>query len=178
MIVETARLVLRPVSFDDVDQLVELDADPAVMHFINGGRPTPRAEMVEVVRDAIGHRWVAFARSTGKFVGWFALRPSGAASTERELGYRLRRGAWGQGLATEGSRALVDLAFERLAARRVWAQTMTVNVASRRVMEHCGLTYVRTFHQAWPGSGPIEGSELGDVEYERLRTGPRGAAAG
>ena len=42
---------------------------------------------------------------------------------------------------------------------------MTVNVASRRVMERCGLRFVRTFFTDWPG-GPIEGSEEGDVEYE------------
>jgi len=47
--------------------------------------------------------------------------------------------------------------------RRVVAETMVVNAASRRVMEKAGLQYVRTFHQPWPY--PIEGSEHGDVEY-------------
>jgi RimJ/RimL family protein N-acetyltransferase len=41
---------------------------------------------------------------------------------------------------------------------------MTVNARSRRVMERCGLRYVRTFHLEWPE--PIEGTEEGDVEYE------------
>ena len=41
---------------------------------------------------------------------------------------------------------------------------MTVNAASRRVMEHCGLRFVRTFHLE--GLVPIEGSDQGDVEYE------------
>ena len=40
---------------------------------------------------------------------------------------------------------------------------MTVNAASRRVMEKAGLMYVRTFHQEWPWR--IEGDEHGDVEY-------------
>ena len=47
--------------------------------------------------------------------------------------------------------------------RRVVAETMVVNAASRRVMEKAGLAYVCTFHQPWPY--PIEGSEHGDVEY-------------
>ena len=42
---ETERLVLRQFTEDDVDNLVELDGDPEVMHFINGGRPTPREEI-------------------------------------------------------------------------------------------------------------------------------------
>ena len=60
---ETERLTLRPITEDDVDLLVALDADPAVMRFINGGRPSTRAEVEEKVLAAIGHRWVAFDRA-------------------------------------------------------------------------------------------------------------------
>ena len=163
--IETDRLRLRPLTLDDVDLLVGLDRDPEVMRFINGGKPSPRAEVEKIVRASLGHRWVATDRSTDDFVGWFALFPTGDG--DYELGYRLRRKMWGKGLATEGAQALVAAAFERLNARRVWAQTMTVNAASRRVMKKCGLRYVRTFHLDWPE--PIEGTELGDVEYEIVR---------
>jgi RimJ/RimL family protein N-acetyltransferase len=163
--VETARLRLRPIASDDVDRLVELDADPEVMRFISGGVPTSRAEVQRIVARSIGHRWLAFDLDGDEFVGWFALRPS--AVRDRELGYRLRRASWGRGLATEGARVLIDLAFTALDASRVWAQTMTVNTASRRVMEHCGLRFVRTFFMEWPE--PIAGSEEGDVEYELTR---------
>ena len=84
-----------------------------------------------------------------------------------ELGYRLRRSAWGKGYATEGSRALIQMGFAELGARRVFATTIVVNVASRRVMEKAGLRFVRTFHQPWPDK--IEGEEEGDVEYALLR---------
>jgi RimJ/RimL family protein N-acetyltransferase len=47
--------------------------------------------------------------------------------------------------------------------RRVFASTMSVNSASRRVMEKAGLTLERTFHQSW--ALPIEGAEHGEVEY-------------
>ena len=164
---ETERLVMRALTPDDVDELVTLDADPAVMRYINGGRPTSRAEMKEIVRKSLGHRWLAVERSTSEFVGWFALRPSGVERQDRELGYRLRRSAWGKGFATEGSRTLIDAAFAYLGANRVWAQTMAVNRASRRVMERCGLSYVRTFHLEWREL--IEGTAFGDVEYELLK---------
>jgi RimJ/RimL family protein N-acetyltransferase len=163
--VETPRLLLRPISLDDVDALVGLDADPEVMRYITGGAPTPRPEAERIVARSIGHRWVAHERDGNHFAGWFGLRPS--AGSDRELGYRLPRACWGRGLATEGARALVDLAFTELGASRVWAQTMTVNARSRRVMERCGLRYVRTFYLEWPE--PIEGTEEGDVEYELTR---------
>jgi RimJ/RimL family protein N-acetyltransferase len=159
---ETQRLTLRAIRADDVDLLVALDADPEVMRFINGGQATARADVADTVRRTLGHRWLAYERAGDEFVGWFALDPSDDGV--RELGYRLRRTAWGKGYATEGATVLLAAAFTRLGAERVWAQTMTANVASRAVMQRCGLRYVRTFFGDW--GEPIEGSELGDVEYE------------
>ncbi len=69
-----------------------------------------------------------------------------------------------RGYATEGSRALIRKGFTKLGVQGVVADTMTVNAASRRVMEKARLRYVRTsFNQKWQGR--IEGCEHGDVEY-------------
>jgi RimJ/RimL family protein N-acetyltransferase len=161
----TTRLRLEPMTLDHIDLLVLLDSDPEVTRYINGGQPTPREQVVGTIRRSLGHRWVALSIEDRGFLGWFALDPSG--DDEYELGYRLPRHAWGRGLATEGSVALVQAAFTELGARRVWAQTMTVNARSRRVLEACGLKYVRTVSAAW--DKPIEGTDLGDVEYLLLR---------
>src|SRR4051812_3020756 len=112
--IETERLVLRPFTETDGDNLFELDSDPAVMRFINGGYPTSR----EVAHNEdlpwfveYGERvpgcgfWAAIEKATGEFAGWFLFRPPEDGSpNEPELGYRLRRPAWGKGYATEGSR--------------------------------------------------------------------------
>jgi RimJ/RimL family protein N-acetyltransferase len=175
---ETERLALRRFTGDDVENLVELDSDPEVLRFINGGRPTSREEVEDELLPAfLDHYrryegygfWAAVEKSTGRFLGWFHLRPAaGAPPGEVELGYRLRRSAWGKGYATEGSRALIHRAFAELGARRVVASTMVVNVASRRVMEKAGLKLVRTFRQPWPDY--IPGEEEGDVEYALVRS--------
>ena len=89
------------------------------------------------------------------------------ADGEYEIGYRLRRAAWGKGLASEGVHALLAVAFTQLGARRVWAETMAVNARSRQVMERCGMRYVRTFHEHF--DDPIPGTEHGEVEYEIRR---------
>jgi RimJ/RimL family protein N-acetyltransferase len=158
----TERMRLDPLTFEHVALLLQLDSDPEVMRFITGGRASSRTEVEDEVHRSLGHRWVAFDRAEGRFVGWFALVPTGGG--EYELGYRLCRDSWGRGLATEGCRVLVGRAFAQLAATRVWAQTMAVNVRSRRVMEACGLKFLRTFHEDW--QEPIDGAEFGDVEYE------------
>jgi RimJ/RimL family protein N-acetyltransferase len=174
---ETARLILRRFTEADVDNLVELDSDPDVMFFINGGRPTPREEIERGVLprflryyqndDRFGF-WAAIEKSSGEFLGWFHFRArKGGPADEPELGYRLRKAAWGKGYATEGSRALIDTGFRQDAVQRVTAETMVVNARSRRVMEKCGLTLVRIFHAEWPDS--IPGDEHGDVEYALTR---------
>jgi RimJ/RimL family protein N-acetyltransferase len=173
----TDRLTLRPFSEADVDHLFDLDNDPEVMRFINGGRPTTR-EAVEAESlprflrhyPCIGNRgcWAAEERPTGGFLGWFEFRPRDDHSAAVvELGYRLGRGAWGRGYATEGSIALIHKGFTELGVERVTANTMSVNARSRRVMEKAGLSYVRTFFEEWPET--IEGSEGGDVEYALAR---------
>ena len=170
--VETDRLVLRRFTRDDLELLVQLDSDPDVKRYIDGGAPVDRDDLADTLAwwlqyydryDGYGF-WAAIDKSSGEFVGWFHLRPGeGAGPREPELGYRLRRAMWGRGYAAEGSRALIDKAFAELGAQRVYATTMVVNTASRRVMEKSGLRYVRTFHADWPVK--IPGDEEGDVEY-------------
>jgi RimJ/RimL family protein N-acetyltransferase len=178
VLLETERLLLRRFTQSDVANLHDLDGDPEVMRFVNGGKPVSR----DVIREETLPRflrayerfegfgvWAAIERSTGKFVGWFEFYPrKDAVPEEVELGYRLRRSAWGKGYATEGSRALIRKGFTELGVQRVVAETMAVNAASRRVMEKAGLKYVRTFHQEWPER--IEGDEHGDVEYALTKT--------
>ena len=170
----TERLVLRRFTAEDADLLVELDGDPEVMRFISGGLATPADTARERLEAWIAMYqrtpglgfWAAQDAGTGEFLGWFHLRPS-ADSGEPELGYRLRRSAWGAGLATEGSRALIDRAFATTATPRIIARTLAVNTGSRRVMEKAGMRLARTFHGNWPVS--IPGDEHGDVEYAITR---------
>jgi RimJ/RimL family protein N-acetyltransferase len=173
---ETERLLLREFTADDLQLAIELDSDPEVMHFINNGAPVDVDEVAENLEWWLGYYdrfdgygfWAAIEKQTGAFLGWFHFRPGeGAGPLEPELGYRLHRGAWGKGYASEGSRALIDNGFLHHDVERVNATTMAINIGSRRVMEKAGLRYVRTFDSEWPVR--IPGDEEGDVEYAITR---------
>ncbi|HAX24760.1 MAG TPA: GNAT family N-acetyltransferase [Thermomicrobiales bacterium] len=153
---ETERLILRRFTPEDVELLVELDADPEVMRYLSGGQPTPREAIERDIMPAwLRHYergndlgfWAAIEKESGAFLGWFHFRPTDEAG-EVELGYRLRRAAWGKGYATEGSQALIDKGFRELGIQRVVASTYQDNVGSRRVMEKLGMTHVRTFRMS------------------------------
>lgn len=186
---ETPRMVLRRFTITDADAVFALDNDPQVMRYINGGAPTPRDEVVETLRWWLGYYqrfagygfWAATAKgstdhpsSHARFLGWFHFRPGpDDGLLEPELGYRIIRDAWGTGLATEGSQALIDKGFREFGVERVRAETMVVNTASQRVMEKTGMRLVRTFHAEWPVA--IAGDEHGDVEYAITRAEWRAA---
>jgi RimJ/RimL family protein N-acetyltransferase len=148
--IRTERLHLHRLTAAHLPELVELDSDPEVMRFINGGKPNTR----QLYEDELLPRMLAWdeqpygflaAYAADHFLGWFHLRPSVADASILELGYRLRRAAWGRGLATEGARALVAHAFERLDQPAVDACAHPDNAASIHVMVKCGMRRVGTF---------------------------------
>lgn len=149
----TPRLRLAPLGPSDLEGCFALDQDPEVMRYITG-RTTPWEEFEREVWPRLiastpsapsfygAHER---AESGDQFVGWFHLRPSVRLAGELEVGYRLARAAWGRGLATEGTRALVRHAFETRARDLVDACVHPENTASRRVLERCGFEPRGTF---------------------------------
>jgi RimJ/RimL family protein N-acetyltransferase len=144
----TKRLLLRKLGEADLDALVELDSDPEVMRYINGGKPNSRELYLESLLprmlawsedDPVGFYAAIFE---GAWVGWFHLRPSIADEAALELGYRLRRTAWGKGLATEGSRVLASFAVDELRPPWIDGCAHPDNHASIAVLRKCGLSYV------------------------------------
>lgn len=171
VVLQTTQLTLSPCRPSDRADFIDLELDPEVMRFLNGGhavdpeRIDPNATFL-MPRGTELHVWTARRTTSGAFVGWFCLWPE--SETLAELGYRLRRMDWGQGLASEGASALVDWGFGSGRYDTIVASTMAVNHASRRVLEKVGLNYARTVPVDWPD--PFPGCEHGEVWYELLRS--------
>ncbi len=182
---ETPRLTFRRFAPTEADArlLFDLDADPEVVRYVGGTTCATVEAHRERIRDlflptyaAHPARGVFAAESGGEFVGWFLLRPATdhrlaaaigwTSPAEVEVGYRLRREAWGRGLATEGAAALVRLAWADPAAAAVVACALEANRASTRVMEKAGLRRERPV--TFPGfAGP-------GVVYRLARPGAAG----
>jgi RimJ/RimL family protein N-acetyltransferase len=82
VILETPRLIMRQFTEDDVDNLFDLNSDPEVMRYINGGRPTPR----EVIRDEIIPFHLAVYDRLDRLGTW--------AAEHGEVEYALTRPEW------------------------------------------------------------------------------------
>ncbi|GAA3086566.1 GNAT family N-acetyltransferase [Streptosporangium carneum] len=173
----TARIRLVPLSDEHLEHEVELDSDPEVMRYL-AGRARTREEVEPFHRrrltaaDRVPGLGYWAGSVDGRFVGWWILGPpqrpdQGPVEGQAELGYRLLRRHWRQGLASEGARELLRHGFEDLGLTRVFAETMAVNTASRATMAAVGMRYVRTFHTEW--DEPLPDSDLGEVEYAITR---------
>ena len=154
-VLETARLRLCPLSASDEADLIALDSDPEVMRYVGspaGVRsPTETAERARRrIRESergeyepLGF-WRIEGRADRTFYGVGALirMPDAGddpgAEPDVEVAYRLARGAWGRGVATEAAEALVAHALGPLGLLRVVAVTYPANRASQRVLDKLG----------------------------------------
>jgi len=152
---QTARLTLVTLSSNHIGALNELDADPAVMHYITDGAPRPpghiEAAVPRVVPSGREHLGLGFRATapteTGEFMGWFILKHL-LDTGEVEVGFRLKKKFWNQGFSTEAGRALIHHGFETLGLERIIAIVRPDNLASQAVIKKIGLAYEdkRVFH--------------------------------
>lgn len=155
----TPRLRLRPRTMADLDACVAMDLDPEVHRFIyDDGPPDPiehRAQLRERIASGWppeGDTWVVEWRHAPGFLGWCGLFPLEETGLI-EIGYRYLRRAWGQGIATEAGRAVLDHGFRALGFDPIVAVTDPANFASQHVLEKIGLeARGRAFHYGQWGS--------------------------
>jgi ribosomal-protein-alanine N-acetyltransferase len=118
--------------------------DPVVMRFSGGGARTPEGTL-ERVRGLIEHqerhgfsKWGVRERGSGALLGDCGIQLlEGGPGVE--LGFHLRRSAWGRGYATEAARACLDAAFTGFGLDEVIAIVAPGNDASVRVLEKIGM---------------------------------------
>ncbi|MEZ6056026.1 MAG: GNAT family N-acetyltransferase [Planctomycetaceae bacterium] len=145
--ISTARLRLRSWVPADREPFAALNADSQVMeHFL---APLSRLEsdaLVERIEASFQNRgfglWAVEVLGVAPFVGFIGLSvPSFAAHFTPcvEIGWRLARAYWNQGIATEGAAAVLRHAFGSLHLSEVVSFTASGNLRSRRVMEKLGM---------------------------------------
>lgn len=147
-ILHTPRLRLEPLNDGHLDALFALNSDPEVMRYITG-RPDTREDSADMVARVkarwaeFGFSWWAFIElATGELIGCGCIQHLGRdAANPLEIGWRLRRDRWHQGLASEAARRMTAFAFEDLAAPLLCAVCHPANSASSTVMQRLGMEY-------------------------------------
>lgn len=152
MRLSTERLLLRPVTLADTDDLFRIYGDPATQTFNPAGPMPDIAEARETLAQWVAlwqsQGWsnfaVALAHQPQRVIGFGGLRPRTYGSlTINNLGYRFATEAWGKGLATEFATRLIAFGFEDAGLDDISALVRQNHQASQRVLEKSGLRRVR-----------------------------------
>lgn len=163
--ITTERTILRPWRDEDLDAFAAMLADPEVQADAGGpvDRDAAAAKMARyrAAHDRLGYtRWVVTAHA-GAFLGYVGIMPIDTwhpRSPNVEIGWRLTRGSWGFGIATEAARASLIDGFARCGLDEVLSYTAATNHRSQAVMRKLGLQREETLDftsthegQSWSG---------------------------
>lgn len=163
-IIQTDRLGLRNWIESDIAHYAQMCQDPDVMKFFPQTFSAEEAtKHVRAFQQHFAeHGFTYFAaelQSSGEFLGFVGLKNQTFVSPYTpcvDVGWRLRKQAWGNGYATEAARACLAFAFEELKLEQVIAMCPVANVASEAVMKRLGMEKVGEFdHPAMPADSPL-----------------------
>ena len=149
IILETPRLILRPLTLDDLDALATLYRDPEVRKFFPEGTLTyaeTKEELewiIDVYYGQYGYGlWATILKETGEFIGRCGLLPwTLEGRFEVEVAYALARAHWGKGLATEAAQGIVDYAINQLHMTRLICLIDADHTASQNVARKIGMSF-------------------------------------
>ncbi|HIR03778.1 MAG: GNAT family N-acetyltransferase [Acutalibacteraceae bacterium] len=149
---KTARFLIRPYKPSDADAVWEVvsqkeiyDTTCAIPH------PYPRERvdwwiqfLKNTAKNGTGYEFGIFQRTDKRYIGNVGLINLSQRHRRAEVCYFIRRESWNNQCATEALQCMLHYGFERLRCKRIGGRCMTVNPASRRVMEKCGMRYEGT----------------------------------
>lgn len=167
----TERLELHLMADTDAELLYELDQNPNVMKYINGGKLTSMEDIEKVMIPRMNSYrnppngwglWKVLKRNDKQFIGWILVRPMDFFNDSRndndiELGWRFKQESWGKGYATEAAEAVMTALIDLGIYEKMSVIVVPGNQASIRIMQKLGMKYLKT---------DIHKDPLGDMEVE------------
>jgi ribosomal-protein-alanine N-acetyltransferase len=153
LVLQTARLSLRPFARTDVDFLYRLWTDPDVRRYLWDDELIPRETAEEVVESSLASFgqhgfgfWTVSLRERDELIGFCGLRhftDDFGAGPDVEILYGVAPAYWKQGIASEAAQAVLQFGFEQAGLETIQAGADPPNVASIRVMEKLGMRFAR-----------------------------------
>lgn len=153
---ETERLMIRPITLEDVEEFYEMDSQPEVHLYLNQ-EPLKSTEEAKAYISNLLHQYqthgtgrvAVIEKSTNQFIGWtgfkFIEEPMNDRINFLDFGYRYRKEVWGKGYATEAALACLTHYHKNLAHMPIHAITHIDNKGSRNVLEKVGFKVTGTF---------------------------------
>lgn len=175
-ILETSRLILRPMKMSDARDLYAYASDPQVSRHVMWDAHEHISQSRQFLRAAIRQyrrglpsSFAIALKESGRMIGTIGFMWVNTDHKSAEVGYSLSRDYWNQGYMTEALRAVIAFGFDTLRLNRIEAQYDTENPASGRVMAHVGMQYEGVMRQRLKNKGKF----VDVAVYAMLRGDPR-----
>lgn len=170
-IFESERLGFRRLERSDLDDLFELDSNPAVHRYLGNSPVASREQSLTYLENILSQyeandigRFALIEKASGEFIGWSGLKLENKIRPEPyyDIGYRLKEKFWGKGFATESAVASLDYGFNTLQLPKICAGAHVDNIASNKILQKIGLKFIEVFD--------FEGMPINWYEMERPST--------
>jgi [ribosomal protein S5]-alanine N-acetyltransferase len=153
-VLETPRLLLRPMTPDDAPEMFAYASDPEVTRYVvwdTHRTPEDSRAFLEATAERYaagdGLDWGIVHRADGRFIGTCGFVEHSPEHARAEAGFVVSKGYWGRGLAPEALGAMIRFGFEEMGLNRVEARCVAENRASARVMEKAGMAFEGTLRE-------------------------------
>lgn len=157
LVIETDRLLLRPLELSDAEAMFAMDRNPEVHKYLwqNPSKSIEESiQIIEYVRNqyesnGIG-RFATIVKDTNEFIGWTGIKfvteqPENGNINFYDYGYRLNEKFWGKGYGTEASIAWLDYGFNQMKIENINAYTHSENLASNHILEKIGMCLIEKY---------------------------------
>ena len=158
----TSNLLLKELSWNDLEDIHSLHCNPEVERFNTIGIPTDHDATREIIRPAIAdqsnklrssYSWSIRLKSNDKFIGEAGMSVMHNRYQMATIHYHIIPELWGNGYATEVAKELIRFGFQDLKLHRIEAGAATENIGSHKVMEKAGMTQGGTRRKILPIRG-------------------------
>ncbi|WP_342527317.1 GNAT family N-acetyltransferase [Chryseomicrobium sp. FSL W7-1435] len=151
--IETPRLKLRDWKDSDLEPFQYLNADEKVMRFFPKALSKKESDVfcqaiIAEIKECGFGLYAVEMKETKEFIGFIGFHRATFESDFTpciEIGWRLKKEAWGKGYATEGAKACLEYGFEELGFDEIFSLTADINEPSKQVMRKIGLEFVKKF---------------------------------
>lgn len=151
--IETSRLKLRDWKDSDLEPFRQLNADEEVMKFFPKTLSKEESDgfcqaIITEIKECGFGLYAVEMKETKEFIGFIGFHRATFESDFTpciEIGWRLKKEAWGKGYATEGAKACLEYGFEELGFDEIFSFTADINEPSKQVMRKIGLGFVKEF---------------------------------
>lgn len=145
-ILETRRLLLRPICLDDAKDMYEYARDPLVSRYVPWETHRSIEDTYDYINSVVADQqagkpcsWAVVSKGENRMVGTAGYVWWEPEHSKAEIGYVLARRLWGQGLTKEAAKTIIDFGFTRMELNRIEARCFEGNIGSAKVMEYCGM---------------------------------------